>query len=223
MLVNKMSPYKDEQTQREADKFYHKRLRERRKQEALARNEKFIEEIPETPENLNYGMKDNPEKPLSWEQFLEENPKADKTEWIQYKLKFSSEHKWKAEKEIEDKRKARDEQTKYGTREHPCILWRRMYEQGKKSDFYYNHIDSCYDCMKWYAKQKDRSALDLNATGKSPHYEELDGYASVFSSPKPDPENFAYGHSGVFPMTKICSICGSQLNEKGKCLNCQPE
>ena len=220
-----MSPYKDEQTQREADKFYHKRLRAKRKLEAEARNEKFIEEIPETAENLNYGMKANPEKPLTWDEYSAENPKADKTEWIQYKLEFSSEHKWQAEKEIEDKRRARDEQSKYGTREHDCILWRRFYEQGKKSDFQLNHngINICLSCSAWVVKQKNRSALDLNDTKEKGHFEELDGYASVFSSPKPDPENFAYGHGGVFPMTKICSICGSQLNEKGKCPVCDSE
>ena len=217
-------PYKDEQTQREADKFYHKRLRAKRKLEAEARNEKFIEEIPETAENLNYGMKATPEKPMTWEEFLEENPKADKTEWIQYKIKFSYEHKWKMEKETEDKRKAREEREHFQTREHPCILWRRMYEKGQKCDFYYNHIDSCHDCMKWYAKQKDRSALDLNETkGKNDHFPELDGYASMFAEPKPYPEDYIYSPFGTFPMNKMCPNCLSNLRPDGTCPNCQPD
>lgn len=49
-------PYKDEETQREANRDAMARLRARRKAEAEATNRKFEETIPDTPENLNYGI-----------------------------------------------------------------------------------------------------------------------------------------------------------------------
>ncbi|MCJ7633162.1 hypothetical protein MUP77_12320 [Candidatus Bathyarchaeota archaeon] len=215
-------PYSDEEEQRTAVREAMKRLRARRKLEAEATNQKFEETIPETPENLNYGMEPTRDKPLTWDEYLTENPKADKTEWIHYKMKFSLEHKWKSEIEQENKRKARDEQSKYGTREHDCILWRRMYSKGQKSDFLYNHIDSCRDCMKWYATQKQRGSLDMNDVGKkSDSFPELDGYAEVFKPERPFPEDFIGHPSGAtFPMNKCCSNCGSPLDKDGKCTFC---
>jgi hypothetical protein len=213
-------PYKDEETQKEAVKFYMKRLRAKRKAEALARGEKFTEEIADKVENINYGMKPTRESPMSYEEFLAENPTLTKREFIRYKIKFASEHKWRAEKETEDKRRSFVERENYGTQNHDCILWRRMFEKNQFSDFRYNHIFACLDCQKWYARHKT-DPLDLNGTkGKSDNYEELRGYSEVFKQNNPDPEDTIYTPNGAFPLNKICGFCGARLDEDGKCPNC---
>jgi len=218
-------PYKDEQMQREANRDAMARLRARRKAEAEATNRKFEETIPETPENLNYGMKPNPEKPLTKEEFFEENPKANDTAYIQYKIKWSYTHKWQGEKAIEDKRKALNEREHFQTLNHDCILWRRMYEQGKKSDYRYNHLNSCLSCSAWYARQKNRSALDLNdMKSRTDSFKELDDYAQLFTEPKGSPEDFIYHPSGVkFPLNVMCPNCLTNLRANGTCPNCQPD
>lgn len=219
-------PFKDLEEKRIAAREAMARLRARRKAEAEVTNRKFEETIPDTPENLNYGMQPTREKPQTKEEFLAENPEATDKTWIDYKIKWSYTHKWKAEKEILDRRKALNERERYQTLNHECVLWRRFHEQGKNNVFQLNHngINICESCSAWYAKQKDRSALDLNNMKGKQHFEELDGYAQMFAESKPFPEDYIYHSSGAkFPMTKICNICGSCLNEKGKCPVCDPD
>lgn len=217
-------PYKDKEEQREAVKFAVRRYREKLKQEAEATHQKFEENISLTPENLNYGMEPTKEKALTWDEYQRENLVATKDDWVKYKLKFFYDHQGKAEQEKEEKRKRNEERSRFNTSNHDCVLWRRMYSKGQKSDFLYNHIDQCKDCMAWYARQKNTSTLDLNDTKDKQHFEELDGYASAFKPQTPYPEDFVYGHGGVFPMTRICPICGSSnLRPNGSCLNCSPQ
>lgn len=218
-------PYKDKEAQREANKSAAKRYRIKKKMEAEATGRKFEETIPETPENLNFGMEPTREKPLSWDEYLAENPKADKTEWVQYKIKFYYEHKWRNEQERENRKKAIAEREKYGTNQHDCILWRRQFTKGQRSDFFYNHNSSCMPCSRWYEKQKDTSSLDLNATGKkSEGFEELDGYAEAFKEPEPFPEDFLHTPMGTFVLNRCCGTCGMPLKANGKCPVCdQPD
>lgn len=216
-------PYKNAETQREADKFYHKRRRLKLKQEAEKLGKKFEEDIPDTPENLNYGMTENREKPMSREEFLELNPTLTDKEFIQYKIKWSFQNKWKVEKETEDKRKSFVDREHFGTQNHDCQLWRRLYEKGQFSDYRFNHLDACLDCQKWYARHKN-DPLDLNDTKRNAeNFEELKGYSDAFREPNPNPEDYMYTPNGAYPMSKICGFCGRPLDEKGRCKVCDNE
>lgn len=173
-------PLKDQEEQRIASREAMKRLRERRKLEAKTTEHKFEEELLLDAENLNYKMEPNPEKPMSFEEFQAENPEATMKEYIAYKIAWSYNHSWKAEKEELDKLKNRSEREKFRTSNHECILWRRQFEQHQRSDFFYNHIQSCYDCMQYYAERKGKGLLDLNDVGNKGDYEELRGYNETF-------------------------------------------
>jgi len=175
------------------------------------------------PSNINEGMKLTREEPMTWDEYQKENLVSSKTDWIKYKLEFFQKHKYKDQIERAKNERSSEESLKYGTHQHDCILCRRAIEAGRRGPFIYNHLDNCKPCCAWYARQKDRSSLDLNDTkGKSQSFEELKGYEEAFREPKPYPEDYVYSNDGVFPMTKICSICGTPTTPKGNCPVCDP-
>lgn len=123
--------------------------------------------------------------------------------------------------EEDKKRKFRELSLKLETSEPDCLKWREQYsKKDKDSAFYVNHINVCRSCGAWVVRHRD--ALDINnAKGRADEFEELKGYAEAFKPEEPFPEDFAYHPSGArFPMTAICSICGTVLNKKGKCPFC---
>jgi hypothetical protein len=140
-------------------------------------------------------------------------------------LKLSKADLAQIEKEARQKRELL--KVKYGTDQTVCQNWRQMYELGQKSNEYYQHIDVCHSCQAWFAHHR-KDALDLNGTkGTEKHedFEELKAYGEVFSKPEREfQEDFVYHPSGaVMPMTRVCSTCGTPLDAKGRCPNCEPE
>lgn len=88
-------PYKNAERQKEYLREYARQQREKKKQEH--------EKVGKDPLDLNdLGEKGNELKPvpLSWEEWYSENPDGSKTDWVHYKLNFSTQQQeelWKAE------------------------------------------------------------------------------------------------------------------------------
>lgn len=183
---------------------------------------KIKDEVEQLPENqLNVIVLE----PLSFEEFQKLNPESTKTEWIKYKLEFSRE-KWQQEQEQHNRLRAREERAYFGTINHDCVLWRKQYLSGRRSDFFYNHVQACLDCSKWYAARKDTDKYDINGVGHgSDNYEELrvfgKEYEKTFRSGESFPEDFIYRPDGsIHYLNHICQNCGTTLKANGKCPVC---
>ena len=150
-----------------------------------------------------------------------------------YYEKMKSRQYTPSERDIaEKKRIEREEHRKlcvhFGTTNEDCLLFRRIHEKKEEHGFeiktefvqlYINHAQSCVSCGLWAKGDRD----DLNANkGKKYENDELKGYEEVFK-PKPSgfPEDYVTAPDGTaFPMNRICPNCGSELDDKGKCPNC---
>jgi hypothetical protein len=220
-------PYKDPEKQKQACREANSRYNQKKKMKRMLIKENEQNKIDtRNAENLNYGMKPNAEKPMEYEEYLVDNPEAKMNDWIAYKFKFSLDHKWQNEIDMAERQRSSNDNLRFGTTEPNCLLWRKLYLAGKKSDFRYNHLESCYSCQLWYARHKTASILDLNGVGtRNDNFAELHGYLEAFQEPKPlFPEDFLYGsHGSIFPMKTCCNNCGSPLDKNGKCTFCSVE
>lgn len=123
--------------------------------------------------------------------------------------------------EQENARKTRELALKFGTDKPDCLEWRNQFSKGQKSDFLYNHIQTCLSCCGWYARNK-HDTLDLNNVGKGEDFPELKGWSEVFGEKKPFAEDFVYRDGVAFPLNSICPIHGCALGKNG-CPVCNGE